>query len=79
MDLGRPKSSTISKTIPTKRSTWRAKRATRNSWMRCAAALGDWIADTDDKGQYPRSDAAIREVVERYPRDWLKGPEFAVP
>ena len=43
------------------------------------AALDDWIADTDDKGQYPRSDATMRETVERYPAEWLKGPEFAVP
>lgn len=39
-------------------------------------ALEEWIADTDDKGQYPRSDAALREVLERYPEDWLRGPEF---
>ena len=43
------------------------------------AALGGWIADTDDKGQYPRSDATMREIVERFPEEWLKGPEFAAP
>ena len=43
------------------------------------AALDDWIADTDDKGQYPRSDAAMREVIERFPAEWLTGPEFASP
>lgn len=23
--------------------------------------------------------AAMREIIERYPADWLKGPEFAAP
>ncbi len=40
------------------------------------SALAGWIEDTDDKGQYPRSEAALREVLERYPADWLRGPEF---
>ena len=35
-----------------------------------------WIADTDDKGQYPRSAAAMQEITDRFPADWLKGPEF---
>lgn len=39
-------------------------------------ALAGWIEDTGDKGQYPRSKESIREVVERYPENWLKGPEF---
>ncbi len=39
-------------------------------------ALLYWIADTDDKGQYPRSQAALDEVIGRYPPEWLHGPEF---
>ena len=35
-----------------------------------------WIADTDDKGQYPRSAAAMQEITDRFSADWLKGPEF---
>jgi len=41
------------------------------------AALADWIADTDDKGQYPRSKAALKEVTDRFPPDWLRSPEFS--
>ena len=40
-------------------------------------ALDGWIEDTDDKGQYPRSQAAMDEITERYPKDWLRSPEFA--
>ncbi len=39
-------------------------------------ALLYWIADTDDKGQYPRSAAAMQEITDRFPADWLKSPEF---
>ena len=39
-------------------------------------ALARWIADTDDKGQYSRSQAALDEVTERYPADWLRSREF---
>ena len=39
-------------------------------------ALADWIEDTDDKGQYPRSQAAMDEITERFARDWLRSPEF---
>ena len=39
-------------------------------------ALAGWIEDTDDKGQYPRSQAALDEVTERYPADWLRSPEL---
>ncbi|MCY4015332.1 MAG: sulfatase [Gammaproteobacteria bacterium] len=39
-------------------------------------ALAVWIEDTDDKGQYPRSRAALDEVTERYPAKWLRSPEF---
>ena len=39
-------------------------------------ALAGWIEDTDDKGQYPRSQAAMDEVTERFPEDWLRSPEF---
>jgi N-sulfoglucosamine sulfohydrolase len=41
------------------------------------AALAWWIKDTDDKGQYPRSQAAMDEIIERFPVDWLRSPEFA--
>ncbi len=41
------------------------------------AALQGWIADTDDKGQYPRSQAAMDEITGRYPLNWLRSPEFA--
>ena len=39
-------------------------------------ALAGWIDDTDDKGRYPRSRAAMDEITERYARDWLQSPEF---
>ena len=39
-------------------------------------ALAGWIEDTGDKGQYARSQAAMDEIVERFPRDWLRSPEF---
>ena len=39
--------------------------------------LDAWIEDTDDKGQYPRSAAALKEVIDRMPPDWLKSPEYA--
>ncbi len=26
-----------------------------------------WLVDTDDQGQYPRSEGALTEVLERYP------------
>ena len=39
-------------------------------------ALAGWIEDTDDKGQYPRSQAAMDEIRELYPADWLRSPEF---
>ena len=38
--------------------------------------LEAWIADTDDKGQYPRSQAAWTEITERFPATWLRSPEF---
>jgi len=40
------------------------------------AQLADWISDTDDKGQYPRSAAAMKEVTDRFPEAWLQSPEF---
>ena len=39
-------------------------------------ALAGWIEDTDDEGQYPRSQAAMDEITERFPEDWLRSPEF---
>ncbi|MGI9233618.1 MAG: sulfatase family protein [Woeseiaceae bacterium] len=41
------------------------------------AELEAWIEDTDDKGQYPRSEAAMQEVFGRFPEEWLKSPEFS--
>jgi arylsulfatase A-like enzyme len=38
--------------------------------------LAAWISDTDDKGQYPRSSAAMKEITDRFPESWLKSPEF---
>ena len=40
------------------------------------AQLEAWIVDTDDKGQYPRSEAAWTEITERFPATWLRSPEF---
>ena len=42
-------------------------------------ALAGWIEDTDDKGQYPRSQAAMDEITQRYTEDWLQSPEFRAP
>ncbi len=39
-------------------------------------AVENWILKTDDKGQYPRSEAAMKEIIERFPPSWLRGPEF---
>ena len=39
-------------------------------------ALTGWIEATGDRAQQPRSAAALREVTQRYPEDWLRGPEF---
>ncbi len=38
--------------------------------------LTDWIIDTDDKGQYQRSPGAMKEVLGRFPKEWLRSPEF---
>ena len=40
-------------------------------------ALTGWIEATGDRAQQPRSTAAMREVTQRYPEDWLRGPEFS--
>ncbi len=48
----------------------------REQLTRMRKALLYWIADTDDKGQYPRSVAAMKEITDRFPAGWLKGPEF---
>ena len=39
-------------------------------------ALLYWIADTDDKGQYPRSTGAMQEITDRFPSDWFNSFEF---
>jgi N-sulfoglucosamine sulfohydrolase len=41
------------------------------------AALAWWIEDTDDKGQYPRSQAAMDEITGRFPVNWLRSPDFS--
>ena len=41
-----------------------------------SGALAGWLADTGDKGQYPFSAAALREITERFSKDWLRNPEF---
>jgi len=53
-----------------------ADPAHKEQLAKMRAALAGWIEDTGDKGQYPRSKESIREVLERYPENWLKGPEF---
>lgn len=53
-----------------------ADPAYKEPLSRMRNALSQWIAETDDKGQYPRSAAAMSEVINRYPPDWLHGPEF---
>lgn len=40
------------------------------------ALLRAWLEETDDKGQYPRSEAALAEVLERFPPEWLQSPEL---
>ncbi len=45
--------------------------------LEMGAALAGWIENTDDKGQYPRSQAALDEVIGRYPVNWLRSPEFS--
>jgi len=39
-------------------------------------ALAGWLEATDDKGQYPRTQAAMDEITDRFPGDWLRSPEF---
>jgi arylsulfatase A-like enzyme len=37
--------------------------------------LNDWIKETDDKGQYPESDAGLREVLNQW-KDKCVNPEY---
>lgn len=53
-----------------------ADPAYQKQLIKMRKALLYWIADTDDKGQYPRSSAAMREITDRFPPDWLKSSEF---
>ena len=39
--------------------------------------LDVWVQATDDKGQYPRSAAALQEITGRFPKAWLRSPEFS--
>lgn len=50
--------------------------AHRDTLATMRTALDGWIRDTDDKGQYPRSQAAMDEIINRYPVSWLRSPEF---
>jgi hypothetical protein len=54
-----------------------ADPAYKEQLVKMRSTLAGWIEDTGDKGQYPRSKESIREVVERYPENWLRGPEFS--
>jgi hypothetical protein len=50
--------------------------ASRRTSQKMRAALQTWLEATDDKGAYPRSPAAMNEITHRYPKAWLKSPEF---
>jgi hypothetical protein len=52
-----------------------ADPAYKEQLTRMRKALLYWIAD-NDKGQYPRSAAAMQEITHRFQADWLKSPEF---
>ena len=41
------------------------------------AYLDAWLKDTGDKAQYPRSAAAMEEILDRFPESWLRSPEFS--
>ena len=41
------------------------------------AYLDAWLKDTGDKAQYPRSAAAMKEILDRFPQSWLRSPEFS--
>ena len=53
-----------------------ADPAYQKQLIKMRKALLYWIADTDDKGQYPISSGAMREITDRFPPDWLKSSEF---
>ena len=53
-----------------------ADPAYQKQLIKMRKALLYWIADTNDKGQYPRSSGAMREITDRFPPDWLKSSEF---
>ena len=53
-----------------------ADPAYQKQLIKMRKALLYWITDTDDKGQYPRSSGAMREITDRFPPDWLKSSEF---
>jgi hypothetical protein len=50
--------------------------AHENRLQEMRGALDRWTSETDDKGQYPRTKAAMDEVIGRYPTSWLHSPEF---
>ncbi|HAK53727.1 MAG TPA: phosphate ABC transporter substrate-binding protein [Gammaproteobacteria bacterium] len=51
--------------------------AYRQQLERMRNLLTDWIIDTDDKGQYQRSPGAMKEILGRFPKEWLQSPEFS--
>ena len=64
------------KNDPDEVSNLAADPAYQKQLIKMRKALLYWIADTDDKGQYPRSSGAMREITDRFPPDWLKSSEF---
>lgn len=51
-----------------------ADPAHKKQLTRMRNALSVWIADTGDKGQFPRSESSLREVIERYLRTGSRDP-----
>lgn len=49
--------------------------ALKKELQRHRRILNDWIKETDDKGQYPESDAGLREVLNQW-KDKCVNPEY---
>jgi len=49
--------------------------ALKNELRRHRKILDDWVKETDDKGQYPESDAGLREVLNQW-KDRCVNPEY---
>lgn len=39
-------------------------------------ALEQWLDETGDRGQFARPAGAMKEITDRYPKAWLRSPEF---